>query len=73
MPIYEYACRQCGHEFEALIRSNTTAECPDCRSTDLRKLLSVIAAPVVSSSAAAAPSPCGSCGHADGPGGCGFG
>jgi len=74
MPIYEYACRQCGHQFETLVRSGSQPECPNCRSRELDKQLSVIATPVVSSGAtAAAPVPCGSCGHPDGPGACAFG
>ena len=35
MPIHEYACHDCGREFEALIPSSTVAECPGCHSTDL--------------------------------------
>ncbi|MEZ5605031.1 MAG: zinc ribbon domain-containing protein [Burkholderiaceae bacterium] len=74
MPIYEYACRQCGHQFETLVRSGSQPECPNCQSSELDKQLSVIAAPVVSGgAAAAAPGPCGSCGHPDGPGACAFG
>ncbi len=40
MPIYEYACRQCGHEFELLVLKGTVAACPSCESQDLEKLLS---------------------------------
>lgn len=73
MPIYEYACQQCGSEFEALVRSSTVAECPSCHSTDLEKLLSVIAKPAASAAATPiAASPCGACGHPDGPGACAF-
>lgn len=73
MPIYEYACRECGHEFEALVRSGTAVECPSCRSVELQKRLSVFATPTATAAAAALPGPCGSCGHPDGPGGCAFG
>ncbi|MFT3816439.1 MAG: zinc ribbon domain-containing protein [Rubrivivax sp.] len=72
MPIYEYACEECGTEFELLVRSNTRLECPTCQSTQLEKQLSVFA--TAESSASAAPAlpagPCGSCGHPDGPGAC---
>ena len=72
MPIFEYACHDCGQQFETLVRSTTVAACPSCHSTDLGKLLSVFA--TQSPSAAAAPmpaaSPCGSCGHPAGPGAC---
>ena len=43
MPIFEYACNQCGHEFETLVRASTVADCPSCHSTDLAKKLSVSA------------------------------
>lgn len=73
MPIYEYRCRECGHEFETLVRSGTTPACPSCRSAELQKRLSVFATPVAGTAAAALPGPCSSCGHPDGPGGCAFG
>ena len=70
MPIYEYACHQCGREFETLVRSGTVADCPSCHSTDLEKKLSVFATAVSTAQAAPAAGPCGSCGHRDGPGSC---
>ena len=41
MPIFEYVCKVCDHQFEALIRSKTIPKCPTCDSADLEKLLSV--------------------------------
>ena len=41
MPMYEYACRGCGHEFETLVRAGSNPECPTCHSKELEKLLSV--------------------------------
>ena len=76
MPIHEFACQQCGHQFETLVRSSSsTPECPQCHSTELAKRLWVFA---TSASGAADPmpmmaGPCGSCGHPDGPGACGMG
>ena len=35
MPIYEYACQQCQHEFEVLLRGAETADCPECESDRL--------------------------------------
>ncbi|HVO88407.1 MAG TPA: zinc ribbon domain-containing protein [Casimicrobiaceae bacterium] len=71
MPIFEYACNACGHEFETLVRSGTTPDCPTCRSTDLAKKLSVFATGTAAAEAAApAVGPCGACGHPDGPGAC---
>lgn len=41
MPIYEYRCKACAHEFEALVRpQNPEPECPECHAKDLEKLLS---------------------------------
>lgn len=42
MPIFEYECRGCRHQFECLSRPGSTAvpECPECRGTDLERLLS---------------------------------
>lgn len=71
MPIYEYACQDCGREFEALVRSDTVPECPACHSTSLDKRLSVFATAAGTPDAAPAMAgPCGSCGHPDGPGSC---
>jgi putative FmdB family regulatory protein len=40
MPIYDYACRQCGHKFELLVLTGTVEACPSCQSQDLERLLS---------------------------------
>ena len=40
MPIYEYQCRGCGHQFELLVLKGTVAACPSCQSQDLEQLLS---------------------------------
>lgn len=72
MPIYEYACPQCGHAFEALVRSDTVPECPNCHSTELEKQLSVFATSGSDKEPAMAASPCGSCPNAAGPGACRF-
>lgn len=73
MPIYEYACRDCTHEFEALVRTGTVPACPACGSVELEKQLSVFATTAVTEpSAQAMPSPCGSCGNPGGPGACAF-
>ena len=41
MPIYEYRCEACGHEFESLILGKTEPECPSCQSLDAERLLSL--------------------------------
>lgn len=42
MPIYEYTCRACGHQFEHLLlpAAKTDPACPKCQSRDLEKLMS---------------------------------
>ena len=70
MPIYEYACNHCGHEFETLVRASVTPDCPDCHSTDLAKKLSVFATGGSADAAPVSAGPCGSCGHPGGPGSC---
>ncbi len=71
MPLFEYACRQCDHQFEALVRGSESPECPACRGQDLERRLSVFAAHTASAAPkAAAPGPCGACGDPRGPGAC---
>jgi len=44
MPIYEFACRQCGHNFERLVlRTSSAAECPACGHGELEQLVSLCA------------------------------
>jgi putative FmdB family regulatory protein len=40
MPLFEYACRGCGRQFEAFVTTDRAAACPACAGTDLQKLLS---------------------------------
>ncbi len=73
MPIYEYACQDCHHEFEALTRTSVQPECPKCHSVQLAKKLSVFATAGAAEGKVpemAAAGPCGSCGHPAGPGAC---
>ncbi|MBL8519817.1 MAG: zinc ribbon domain-containing protein [Betaproteobacteria bacterium] len=71
MPIYEYACNDCHRDFEKLVRAAQPAPvCPYCGSGRLTRKLSTFAAVTGSSAAAAAPAPCGTCGHPAGPGAC---
>jgi putative FmdB family regulatory protein len=73
MPIFEYLCKDCDHEFEALVFGTDKAECPRCRSKKLAPQLSVFAVSAKGSSGvSASPSagPCGACGDPRGPGAC---
>jgi putative FmdB family regulatory protein len=42
MPIYEYACRSCHHQFEQLVRTGDKPCCPRCQSADLERRLSSV-------------------------------
>jgi len=46
VPLYEYRCAGCGHEFEALVRVGEAdqAGCPACGEGPTRRLFSVVAA-----------------------------
>jgi putative FmdB family regulatory protein len=35
MPIFEYICKECNHEFEALVFGRDKAICPKCKSKSL--------------------------------------
>ena len=43
MPIFDFRCKGCGHDFEALVRHHDAPACPSCRSHDLERLLSSFA------------------------------
>jgi putative FmdB family regulatory protein len=42
MPIYEYQCKSCGHELEAIqkLSDDPLKECPACGDLELTKLIS---------------------------------
>jgi putative FmdB family regulatory protein len=76
MPIFEYICKGCDHEFESLVFGKQQAECPKCQSKKLEPQLSVFA---VSAKGGSSSHPsfsdgpagaCGSCGDPRGPGSC---
>ena len=72
MPIFEYICKECDHQFEALVYRQQKAECPKCHGSKLAPQLSVFAVSAKGSSTASTPSTgaCGSCGDPRGPGSC---
>jgi putative FmdB family regulatory protein len=44
MPIYEYQCEKCKHQFEYLvIHSSPAPECPSCHHKKLQKMISLCA------------------------------
>jgi putative FmdB family regulatory protein len=76
MPIFEYICQECQHEFEALIFGRDKAKCPKCESKKLTPQLSTFAVSAKGSSSSSFPAPtsgCGSCGDPRGPGACSLG
>jgi putative FmdB family regulatory protein len=71
MPIFEYICQGCDHEFEALVYGNEKPECPKCHGKKLSPQLSVFAVSAkASSESTSAGGGCGSCGDPRGPGAC---
>tara|TARA_B110000908_G_C10182466_1_gene416366 strand:+ start:742 stop:1020 length:279 start_codon:yes stop_codon:yes gene_type:complete len=42
MPIYEYQCHQCNHQFEVLqkVSDASISGCPECGQSDVKKLVS---------------------------------
>jgi putative FmdB family regulatory protein len=73
MPLFEYICSQCHHQFEALVSGQQKAHCPHCQSRKLEPQLSVFAVAGKTSTrqmSSPAAGPCGSCGDARGPGAC---
>lgn len=60
MPIYEFQCEKCEHEFEELVlRRDEAVQCPNCESDRLKKLFSGFA--VTGSARRVNDSSCGSC------------
>jgi len=45
MPLYDYHCQSCEHEFEAVVTGRTTnadsVHCPKCDGTQLERLLAL--------------------------------
>ena len=37
MPIFEYVCKACDHQFEALVYGKEKAECPKCHGSNWRR------------------------------------
>ncbi|MFW6169815.1 MAG: FmdB family zinc ribbon protein [Planctomycetota bacterium] len=55
MPIYEYVCSKCDHEFELLIRGDESPACPACGAKRVNKRIS---APSAHSRGGATPPGC---------------
>ena len=46
MPIFEFRCQACGHEFEKLVFWSDEVECPSCHQKKVEKLMSTCSAKV---------------------------
>jgi putative FmdB family regulatory protein len=62
MPIYEYHCSQCKHEFEKLVfNSSEKIVCPKCKSKKVGRMMSAFAFSSGGKFKSTASSSCGSC------------
>jgi putative FmdB family regulatory protein len=66
MPIYEYVCKECGHQFQkrmSFSESDSLPECPDCNSENTNKKISMFCAHGVTAGSGSSCSGCsgGSC------------
>ncbi len=80
MPLLEFRCVECHHRFEDLVRSVDEANCLECGSRRVERLLSAFAVRSSGGSGSARESGamppaggCGSCGDPRGPGACRLG
>ena len=64
MPIYEFVCRSCGHNFEKLCKMSTKPEevvCPACDTEGVTRKISNFACPGSSVGGNASAAGCGTC------------
>jgi len=45
MPIYDFLCSRCESLFESLVRATDVPVCPECGSSEVKKVLAPPAAP----------------------------
>jgi len=71
MPIFEYQCKECDHEFETLVFGDQEVSCPRCEGKKVKKLLSGFSfksegrftSSKGSSCSTCSATSCSSCGH----------
>lgn len=63
MPIFEYVCTHCGHEFELFVRGGAAVKnlCPTCQSEKIDKRFSTFAASIGGSKGTASANPAPTC------------
>jgi putative FmdB family regulatory protein len=67
MPMYEFICERCQHAFETLVFGGEQAECPQCKSQQLQRQLSLPGRPNVREGTSSLPTACRSQGPPCGP------
>lgn len=71
MPLFEYACDECGSRFELLLRrASDPASCPDCSGDAITKQISVFAVGKGGPDTLPCGAPGGTCSDPRGPGAC---
>ncbi len=45
MPLFDFSCRKCENQFEALVMNGERVECPECHGGSIDRLLSAPAKP----------------------------
>ncbi len=79
MPIYEFVCEDCGHEFETLVRNREEVKevrCANCNSPRVKRLMSATGAIITDGGGGSASKPTveshkcdtGTCSHLNLPG-----
>ncbi len=59
MPIYEFICNKCRHEYEAIVaRAGESAPCPECGGKKADRLISRPAPPRTDPTPATCENPC---------------
>jgi len=62
MPIYEYQCGQCEHEFEKLVlNTSEKISCPKCKNKKVSRVMSTFAFSSGGKFKSTATSSCGTC------------
>ncbi len=60
MPMYEFKCKQCGQQYEELVRSSDEKiSCPKCGSAETYKLISTFAPKMAGAAPSCATGGCG--------------
>jgi len=61
MPIFEYKCQKCGHDFEELVLTNGKIKCPKCATLKVEKKFSPFSRIGRATKPGSSPAGCGGC------------